>query len=215
MPNRAAGLSPWATRLRAAQRSDSSMEARACVLRRRVGRALVEDHDDVRAQGPLHRHGLLRPQEDRAAIDGGPELDPRFGDSAHGPQTEDLEAAGVGQDRPRPVHEAVQPPQVPDGLGAGAQHQVKGIAQDDLGTEPLQLLRGHGLDGPVGPHRHEGRRLHLPAGKGQAPAPGRAVRRQQVKAHGSGPRATGRTRPDRPPRPGAAPGPQARSGQSG
>ena len=47
-------------------------------------------------------------------------------------QAEDLEAAGVGQDRPVPAHEPVQPTQTGDALVAGSQGEVVGVGQDDL-----------------------------------------------------------------------------------
>ena len=44
-----------------------------------------------------------------------------FGDLAQAAQAEDLEAAGIGEDGPRPVHELVQPAELADRLVAGAQ----------------------------------------------------------------------------------------------
>ena len=48
-----------------------------------------------------------------------------------------LEAAGIGEDRMRPVHEVVQAAEPRDALGAGPQHQVIGVAEDDVGAERL------------------------------------------------------------------------------
>jgi hypothetical protein len=96
MPKRAAGLSPWAGRERAAQRRESSMEPRPPDPPGRG--ALVEDHHDVRAQRPLHLHGDLGAQEDRAAVHRGAEAHPLLRDLAQLAQAEDLEAPGVGQD---------------------------------------------------------------------------------------------------------------------
>ena len=57
-------------------------------------------------------------------------------------QAEHLKAARIGQDRALPAHEAVQAVAMQaDDLGTGPQHQVKGIAEHDLGTERLELLR--------------------------------------------------------------------------
>jgi hypothetical protein len=113
------------------------MDARACSGVAGIGRALVEDHDDVRAQRALHRHGLLRPHEHRAAVHRRAEVHALLGDLAQLAEAEDLKAAGVGQDRPLPVHEAVQIAVAGDDLGAGARHQVKGVAEDDLGADGL------------------------------------------------------------------------------
>ena len=74
-------------------------------------------------------------------------------------EAEDLEAAGVGEDGPAPVHEAVQPAMRAQDFVARPQHEMKGVAEHDLGAEALELLGRHRLDGAVGAHRHEGRRL--------------------------------------------------------
>ena len=46
----------------------------------------------------------------------------------------DLEAAAVGEDRPVPVHEAMQAAQLGDEVVAGPQGEVIGVAEDDLGA---------------------------------------------------------------------------------
>jgi hypothetical protein len=76
-------------------------------------------------------------------------------------QREDLEAAGVGQDRPVPPHEAVQAAQLVDQVGARAEMQVVRVAEQDLGSESLELLRVDGLDRRLGSHRHERRCAQL------------------------------------------------------
>jgi hypothetical protein len=87
------------------------------------------------------------------------ELDALFRDLAHRAQRKHLEAAGVGQDRPIPAHEAVQAAELVHDLGARAQPQVEGVAEDDLRADFLQLDRVHRLDRTVGPDRHEDRGL--------------------------------------------------------
>ena len=52
----------------------------------------------------------------RIAVQVGVEQHAFFGDLAQAVQTEDLKAAGIGQDRPRPGHELVQSAQLADGL---------------------------------------------------------------------------------------------------
>ena len=52
-------------------------------------------------------------------------------DLAQVAQRDDLEAARVGQDRPVPVHEPVQPAEARDPLVARAQVQVIGVGEDD------------------------------------------------------------------------------------
>ena len=91
-------------------------------------------------------------------------------------QRHDLEPAGIGQDRAVPVHEAVQPAELGDPLGAGPQHQVIGVAEHDLGAggrAPIPAVMR--LDRAGGADRHEGRRFHRAVGGGQRAAPGRAV----------------------------------------
>ena len=53
-----------------------------------------------------------------------------------------LEAARVGQDRPLPVHEAVQPAEPRHPLGAGPQHQVVGVAEQHVGAGRARTLSG-------------------------------------------------------------------------
>ena len=58
-------------------------------------------------------------------------VDPVVVDHPQVAQRDDLEAARVGQDRPVPAHEPVQPAEALDALVAGAQVQVVGVRQDD------------------------------------------------------------------------------------
>ena len=53
----------------------------------------------------------------------------------------DLEAAGVGQDRPVPVHEPVQAAEPLDALVAGPQVQVVGVAEDDRRAGVAEVVR--------------------------------------------------------------------------
>jgi len=69
----------------------------------------------------------------------------------------------------------MQPTVRADHLDAGAQHEVEGVAEDDLGPQRAQLLRGHGLDRAIGADRHEGRGLDSAARERHAPAAGGAV----------------------------------------
>ena len=159
----------------------------------RIGRALVEDHDDVGAQRALHGHGAFRRQLHQAAVHRRAEAHTLLADLAHLRQAVDLEAAGIGEDRAFPVHEAMQVAMPADDVGAGPQHQVEGVAEDDLGAQVFQLLRRHGLDRAVGADRHEGRGLHRAAGETQPAAARRAVAGEQFKLH-HGVRSTWRPR---------------------
>ena len=70
-------------------------------------RAFVKSHDDVRAQPNLRLHSALGTEEMRRAIEVRAKCDAVFRDFAQVTQTENLKAAGVCEDRPRPSHEAV------------------------------------------------------------------------------------------------------------
>ena len=58
-----------------------------------------------------------------------------LGDFAKFVQAENLEAAGIGQDRPRPGHESVQASEVADGFDSWPQIEVIGIAEKNLDAE--------------------------------------------------------------------------------
>ena len=137
----------------------------------RIRRAVVERHRDVGAERELHVHRVFGREAHRAAVDGRAELHALLGDLAQRFEAEHLEAAGVGEDRTAPVHEAVQPAVRAHDLVARPQHQVKGVAEHDVGAEALELFGRHRLDRAVGAHGHEGRRLdhavrELRAGRG-------------------------------------------------
>ncbi len=149
----------------------------------RVGGALVEDHHHVGAQRALHRHGLLGAHEDLGAVHRRAEVHALFGDLAHGAQREDLEAAGVGEDRFLPLGEVMQVAVGLDHLHAGTQPQVEGVAEDDLGADLGNRLRRHPLDGAIGAHRHEGGCLDAAPGKGEAAAARPAIAGQALEGH--------------------------------
>lgn len=92
-----------------------------------------------------------------------------FVELAQARQRHDLEAAAVGQDRPFPADELVQPAKPGDPFGARAQHQVIGIAQNDIGAQIAHLVEIHRLDRADGTDRHEGRRTDRPAGVTTSP----------------------------------------------
>ena len=74
-----------------------------------------------------------------------------------------LIAAAVGQDRPFPAHEPVQPAKLCDAFRAGPQHQMIGVAEDDVRAARAHLLRPHRLDRRRRSDRHERRRPDLAA----------------------------------------------------
>ncbi len=82
----------------------------------RIGQAFVEHHHDVAAERHLHIDGRLRREQVRIAVQMRAEQHAFLGDLAQSVQTEDLETSRIGQDRPRPGHEPVQPAEFADGL---------------------------------------------------------------------------------------------------
>ena len=139
----------------------------------RVLHALVKGHGDVRAQVGLDLHGLLRPHKDAPAIDVGGKGDSLLLDLAQAGQGEHLEPAGVGEDRAVPPHELVQAAHLAHHLVAGAQVEVVGVGQLHLAADLLQIQGGYRpLDGPLGAHVHEHRRLHRAVGAGEHAPPG-------------------------------------------
>ena len=162
MPNSACGFCRRSNsaRLRAAQRNDSSIERARFLLGRRIRRALVEDHRDVRIEVALHLHRALGRQHHRIAVDRRAEAHALLRDLAQRRQAEDLKAARVGQDRPFPVHEADA------GRRAHASTSMPGrsirwnvLPRMICAPMPVELLGRHRLDGAVRADRHERRRL--------------------------------------------------------
>ena len=121
-----------------------------------IFQALIERHHDVAAERQLDIDGGFGREQVRVAIQVRAEQHAVFGDLAQVAQAEDLEAAGIGQDGARPGHEVVQPAEFADQLVAGAQEQVIGVGQDDLGIEFVcQIALHDAFDGGLRAHRHE------------------------------------------------------------
>ena len=181
-------------------------------LGRRVRGAFVEHHNNVGVEGLLHGHGLLRAEENARAVHRRLERHTLLGNFrryrfpacgvclpgggfrdtctslyiAQGAETPDLEAAGIGEDRAVPVHEAMQAAVRANGFDAGPEHKMEGITENNLGAGFGDLLRRQALDRAVGADRHERRRLDGPTREHQAPATRGAVRGQQVELHVAG-----------------------------
>jgi len=75
------------------------------------------------------------------------------------------------------MHETVQPSMGGDDGRTRAQHQVEGVAENDLRAQSLELLGRHRLDRAVGAYRHEGRGLdHAVSGHERTRARGAIAR---------------------------------------
>src|SRR6476646_7365377 len=75
-------------------------------------------------------------------------------------QAEDLEAAGIGEQRPLPAHEFVQAAQLAHQLVPRTQIQMIGIAQNDLRAQILQNVLRNSLHSPSRADRHKSRRFN-------------------------------------------------------
>src|SRR6266511_2966892 len=161
-------------------------------------RALVERHDDVGAERLLHLDRALRRQELARAVEVRAERDALLGDlDEPGPrpvapcgalaEAEDLEPAGVREERAAPGHEAVEPAQAAHPLVPGAKEQMVGVPEDDPDAERLEVARLERLHGGRGPHRHEDGGVDR-AARGLEPSAARgAVRREHLEAdHAAG-----------------------------
>ncbi len=172
------GVQPVVLPLAALQPAEGPLTAGLGVLiGRRVLHALVKGHGHVAAQVGLDAHGLLRPHENLPPVNVGGEVDPLLLDAPQGGQGEDLEAAGIRQDGPLPVHEFVQPPHPPYQLVAGPEVEVVGVAQLNLALDLPEVESVHApLDGGLGAHVHKHRGLdHAAVGAGKLAAPGAAL----------------------------------------
>ena len=125
------------------------------------------------------RHALLLDREDRAgalaaARLGRAALDlVRDGAVAH---REDLEAAGVGDDRAVPALEAVQAAELADQLVAGREEQVERVPEHHVVAEVGGLADLERLDDGLGGERDERRRADLAVGEPQRAGAGARAR---------------------------------------
>jgi len=92
----------------------------------------------------------------------------------------------VGEQWTVPAHECVQSAELLHERFAGAQRQVVGVGQDDLGARDADLLGRHRLDGAVGAHGHEGGRVERAVGGGEGPRACSPAAPLQAEAEGGG-----------------------------
>ena len=156
--------------------------------------ALVELHLDVGAEQPLDLHGAFRCQLVPLAVDMRLEDRALLGDLADLGERHDLEAARVGEDGPLPADEAVKPAEFRNLLGTRTEHEVIGIAQDDVGARRLDLVEIETLHGAHGAHRHEGGRADVAMPRLNRTKAGLAVGCVKGEAEGSFRHAAGNSR---------------------
>ena len=83
-----------------------------------------------------------------------------LGDFANIAEAEDLEAAGVGEDRSFPLHKVVQIAVQLHDLLTRTQPQMEGVAEDDLRAGRFNFFRRHPFYGAIGANRHKGWRFN-------------------------------------------------------
>ncbi len=115
------------------------------------------------------------------------EGDTVFIDRAQLGQRHDLEPAGIGEDRAVPVHETVQAAEPGDTFRSGAQHEVVGVGQDDIGARIAHGFRRHGFDGRRRAYGHESGRADNTVRCAQFPGARRAVGMENAEICGHAP----------------------------
>ncbi len=80
---------------------------------------------------------------------------PSICDFAQFAETENLEAAGIGENRARPRHEFVQAVHLADEFMAGTKKQMVGVGKQDLHAEVFEILLRLAFYGSGGAHGHE------------------------------------------------------------
>jgi hypothetical protein len=117
--------------------------------------ALVKTHHNVGAESDLDVDGVLGCKEVRTSVEVGAELDAIVSDFAERAEREDLKAAGVREDGARPTDEAMQAAHAANGLVAGTQIEMVGVAEDDFCAEGFERVLGNGFDGSLRADGHE------------------------------------------------------------
>ncbi len=74
-----------------------------------------------------------------------------------------LKAATIGEDWALPFDEIMQAAKGRHFFSAGAQHQMIGVAENDVGSGFLHLIEVEAFDGAYGSHRHESRCANVAA----------------------------------------------------
>ncbi len=162
--------------------------------------ALVEHERDVGPERRLHFHRRLRRHEAAGAVEIRAEGDAVLADREDRSRTwrgvsgrpvaglrrapldlvgdrpvphgEDLAAAGIGDHRPVPRHEAVQSAQPSDQVVAGRQEEVE--REHHVEAQLARFAHFQGLDHPLGRQRDERRRPDLAVLQAQSARPRRA-----------------------------------------
>jgi hypothetical protein len=100
-------------------------------------------------------------------------------------QTEDLVPAAIGEHGPRPTHERVEPATSSNQVIARPKMEVVRVAEDDRGTNVVEITRRHRFHSALGPNGHEHRRLDDTVRCLQLSSTGQAITMRDVESHGA------------------------------
>ncbi len=128
---------------------------------------MIECHRDIRAQRCLDLDRAFGRQRPPSAVHVALKLHAVFVDLAKAFERKHLKAAGVGEQRPFPRHELVEPAELGDHILAGPDVQVVCVGQDDLRADGLEVGGRERAHRRLGADRHEHRRLDGAVGQGQ------------------------------------------------
>src|SRR5207253_2823713 len=128
------------------------------VVLTRPWRTFIQHHGNVTAERGLNLHRDLRRNKSRRPIDVILEMHALLCDLAEFHERKNLVAAAICQNRPIPIHKAVQSIKVPNYVESWSDKQVISIPENDLSVEFAKLARADSLDAALGSDRHERRR---------------------------------------------------------
>ena len=130
----------------------------------------IEDHGNVGPQGELDLRGFFRRKEMFGAIEMGAKAHALIGYFSQFGKAEDLVAAGIREDGARPGHESMEPAKPAHQFVPGTKIEMISICKNDSCAELFERFLGEPLDGRLGAHGHERRRLDRAMRRHPAPA---------------------------------------------
>ncbi len=112
------------------------------------------------------------------------ECDAFFGDFAQLVQAENLEAAGIRQDRSRPRHETMQSAEIAHGFDSGAEVKMISVAEKNLNPEFFENILRHTFDCGRRADGHEHGSFDLAVRRDEAAGARRLARGLNAKLNG-------------------------------
>jgi len=145
-------------------------------LRVRIFEALVELHLNVRTKHALNVHGTLRRKFISPPVDMRLERCPLLRDLANLRKGHHLEPTAIGKYRSIPSDEFMQATELCHLFRSWPQHQMVGIAQNDIGARLLHLIEVKPFHRADGSYRHEGGGANVTMQRMDRSQPRRAIR---------------------------------------